>query len=331
MDNTGEDFITLPINIGLAVATFLLNSGFVRRAILLCEDCSILLNNGNLSKKSPVSKLLHQSILNLRRKVVSKVLLLCQDFDDNFHKGYLNLVLARILRALNNLKKAIKFYETAKNIMKASGNVKEEAECCNELGTLFESLGQHDKAREYLEKALAIKKAVGDRDGEATSYENLGTLFQSLGQYDKAREYLEKALAIKKAFGDRDGEATIYGNLGTLFIRLGQYDKAREYLEKALAIKKAVGDRDGEATIYGNLGTLFIRLGQYDKAREYLEKALAIKKAVGDRDGEATIYGKNPYPFFAVIDMRSKKKVNKSTSFSFYSGYVFSFLLLHPS
>ena len=34
------------IGLGLAVATFLLNSGFLLQAILLCEECLILLNSG---------------------------------------------------------------------------------------------------------------------------------------------------------------------------------------------------------------------------------------------------------------------------------------------
>ena len=34
--------------------------------------------------------------------------------------------------------------------------------------------------------------------GEAADYENLGTLFQSLGEYERAKEYTEKALANQK-------------------------------------------------------------------------------------------------------------------------------------
>ena len=51
---------------------------------------------------------------------------------------------------------------------------------------MFTSLGQYDKAKEYLEKALAVQIEIGDKEGEASSYENLGTVFESLGQYDKA-------------------------------------------------------------------------------------------------------------------------------------------------
>ena len=41
-------------------------------------------------------------------------------------------------------------------------------------------------AKEYVEKALAIKIQIGDKEGEASSYENLGSVFQSLGEYVRA-------------------------------------------------------------------------------------------------------------------------------------------------
>ena len=62
----------------------------------------------------------------------------------------------------------------------------------------------HNKAREYLERALTIQIEIGDRDGEAKSCENLRTLFISLGEYEKAQLCLEKALAIQIEIGNRD-------------------------------------------------------------------------------------------------------------------------------
>ncbi|PFX22987.1 Tetratricopeptide repeat protein 28 [Stylophora pistillata] len=306
MKNKGENFIPLAINIGLAVATFLLNTGFVLQAIQLCKECSILLNNGDLCNESPVNKfnLFHQRILNLENLTWSKVfhsktfeayvrklLLLNQDSNKNFLKGHLNLILADILQVKNNLVEAAKFYEVAKNIMKVIGDAEGEATCYGKLGTLFQSLSQYNKAREYQEKALVIRKNFGDRNGEAVSCEKLGELFHFLGQYGKAREHLERALAIRIQIKDRDGEAKSYRNLGTLFHSAGQYGKAREYLKKALSIKTEIGDKNGEAAIYGNLGTLCHSLGQYDKSREYLKKALAINLEIGDRNGEAVSYG----------------------------------------
>ena len=56
-----------------------------------------------------------------------------------------------------------------------------------------------------------------DRNGEATCYNNLGVVFQSVGEYDKAREHLEKSLLITKEIGDREGEAVSYGKLGAVY------------------------------------------------------------------------------------------------------------------
>ena len=51
VENTGKELTTSATNIGLAVATFLLNTGFVLQAILLCEECLILLKRLEMHKK----------------------------------------------------------------------------------------------------------------------------------------------------------------------------------------------------------------------------------------------------------------------------------------
>ena len=54
---------------------------------------------------------------------------------------------------------------------------------------MFGYLGKYNKAKTYLEKALVIRIEVCDRAGEAADYENLGMVFQSLGEYVKCNEY----------------------------------------------------------------------------------------------------------------------------------------------
>ena len=199
MNNTGEEFTTSAINIGLAVATLLLNTGFVLKAIQLCEECFILLSNGDLGNESAVTKLYHQRILSLKAKAWSTVynstsfekqvreqLLFYQDSDDHVIKGWLNLSLARILHITKRFLEAEGFYDVAKNIFKTTGNARRESECYENLGSLFKLLGQYNQARENLEKAIAINIEIADRNAESSCYVSLGTLFRSLGQYDKA-------------------------------------------------------------------------------------------------------------------------------------------------
>ncbi|KAL9987596.1 hypothetical protein ACROYT_G001932 [Oculina patagonica] len=268
------------ISIGFIVATFLLNTGRALKAIEICKECLLYLNNEVLKKEEQLVNLITTAIY---------------------------LTMFKAYSILSDYTNACAYLEKALAIRIEVGDREGEASCYGNLGTVFRSLGEYDKAKEYLEKALAIRIEIGDREGEATDYGNLGTVFQSLGEYDKAEEYHEKALAIRIEIGDRKGEATDYGNLGIVFQSLGEYDKAKEYHEKALAIRIEIEDREGEATDYGNLGTVFQSLGEYDKAKEYHEKALAIKIATGNRNGEATDYG-NLGTVFASLGEYDKAK-----------------------
>nr|XP_058947593.1 tetratricopeptide repeat protein 28-like [Pocillopora verrucosa] len=268
MKNTEEEFTTLAIKIGVTVAIFLLNTGLAFKAIELCQECLILLNNGDLSADSPIAKSFDERI---RTTVKRAWLTLWNSSGSEEYFRKLSL----------QPKEGKKFYELVINLMKTAGKGQREAECYRRLGVLLWSSGEYDKGKEYFDLALAIYIEIGDRHGEATSYTNLGQVFQSLGKYDK------KALPIQIEIGDRNGEAASYTNLGPLFISLGKYDKAREYLEKALVIQIEIGHRNGEATSYTNLGQIFMSLGKYDKVREYLEKALRIYRRIGDRKGEA--------------------------------------------
>ena len=80
----------------------------------------------------------------------------------------------------------------------------------------------------------------------AASYNNLGIVYQDLGQYNEAKEYYEKALIIKKKiFGEEHAAvATSYNNLGSVSQDLGQYNEAKEHYEKALIIGKRFSARN---------------------------------------------------------------------------------------
>ena len=160
------------------------------------------------------------------------------------------------------------------------------AESYNNLGGVYQDLGQYNKAKEYHEKALIIKKEIfrEEHNQVAASYNNLGSVYQALGQYNEAREYHEKALIIRKNIfrEEHDHVGTSYNNLGNVYYALGQYNEAKKFLEKALIIRKKIfGEKhDRVATSCNNLGRVYQALGQYSEAKEYQEKALVIRKAI---------------------------------------------------
>ena len=311
MDNVSE--ILQTIYIGAVVATFLLNTGRITKAIDIFDECLVLLNGKALRT---IKELTTPGVIYVYHKLLDGYTLMCDhtraiecgkklhvtlhNSGQNEEEGIILLKLANIYYQTGKYEEAKQFYKKTLSIMIETGNNRGVGICYENLGTVFQSLGQYTKAEEFLQKELVIRKEIGDKEGEASAYGNLGTVFKSVGQYTKAEEYLQKALVIRKEIGDKEGEAADYGNLGTVFQSVGQYTKAEEYLQKALTIKEEIGDKSGEATCYGNLGTVFQSVGQYTKAKEYLQKALVIRKEIGDKEGEASDNGNLGTLFLSV-------------------------------
>ncbi|MEJ5312377.1 MAG: tetratricopeptide repeat protein, partial [Anaerolineae bacterium] len=102
-------------------------------------------------------------------------------------------------------------------------------------------------------------REVGDRAGEGTTLNNIGLVYNALGERRRALETYEAALAIRREVGDRAGEGTTLNNIGWIYLNEGDKAQARTYLEQALAIAEAVeypdlanAARNGLAAVAGN-------------------------------------------------------------------------------
>ncbi|MCE2699424.1 MAG: CHAT domain-containing protein [Anabaena sp. 49633_E8] len=185
----------------------------------------------------------------------------------------------------DSLRQAIKKWEEALPLYRMVNDRRGEATTLNNIGFVYDALGEKQKALDFYNQALPIRRAVNDRRGEATTLNNIGFVYDDLGEKQKALDYYNQALPILKAVNDRRGEATTLNNIGRVYNALGEKQKALDYYNQALPILKAVGDRGGEATTLNNIGGVYSDLGEKQKALDYYNQALPILKAVGDRGG----------------------------------------------
>ncbi|HEX8686162.1 MAG TPA: CHAT domain-containing tetratricopeptide repeat protein, partial [Pyrinomonadaceae bacterium] len=159
--------------------------------------------------------------------------------------------------------------------------------------------------------ALALRRAVGDRRGEAYTLNNLGVVYESLGEKQKALDYHNQALPLRRAVGDRNGEASTLMSLGVVFYSLGERQKALDYYRQALALNRATGNRGWEARTLWHLARLERDGGNLSVARGYIGDALplveSIRAKVGSQELRASFFAtvRDHYELYLDILMRS--------------------------
>jgi CHAT domain-containing protein/tetratricopeptide (TPR) repeat protein len=192
-----------------------------------------------------------------------------------------------------------------------------EARMLNNIGRVYDDLGEKQKALEHYSQALPLWEIIGDRIGESTTLNNIGAIYYDLGEKQKALEYLRKSLSLSQAVGDRTGEDRALhniGNIGNIANDFGKKQKAlassaeaildegvRLYQQQTLeSLQQAIAkfqealqlfrtnkDLAGEAKTLNNIGFAYDALGEKQKALKYYEEALPLRRATGDLNGEA--------------------------------------------
>jgi CHAT domain-containing protein/Tfp pilus assembly protein PilF len=157
------------------------------------------------------------------------------------------------------------------------------------------SSSQFQEALRSFQQALPIYQAIGDREGEAGALNNIGLVYDHLGDYANALDYYQRSLIIRRDMGNRESEGITLSNMGAIYYFSGEYSAAIDHYQQALNISREIGDRAQEAKILNNMSSVYDALGDYSTALEYLQRALSIIQAITlqDRasDQDETLWG----------------------------------------
>ena len=127
----------------------------------------------------------------------------------------------------------------------------------NNIGLIFQELGEYTKAIDYYEKALIINPNYLD------SIYNLGLILCELGDNIKAIKCFEKIIKINPNY-----KYSPYFNLGYIAHELGEREKAINLYQKSIEISP------NNIQSYINLGLIYSEQGEYFKAINIYEKGI---------------------------------------------------------
>jgi tetratricopeptide (TPR) repeat protein len=176
---------------------------------------------------------------------------------------------------------ALNYYKKDLEIQERLADQNGIANAFNNLGNLYDDLGEHRRALEYYQKSMGLLEHSSDREGYAIACNNVASMHFTLKDYRLALEYYLKSLKIREALNDQRGLAGVYSNLGMLCQRQKLFFKARAYFQQSMDIQEQHQDKKGLIINWYNLGVLLQEQGQYAAALPWCEKSLLASREIG--------------------------------------------------
>ncbi|HAI75124.1 MAG TPA: hypothetical protein DCM08_02670 [Microscillaceae bacterium] len=157
------------------------------------------------------------------------------------------------------------------------------------LGVIYHALGKLDLAIDTHHQAIEMAKKHHISSPEARALQELGAVYETMGDLDKARQYYADSLALRQAINNRQGVIASLIVLGALDSRLKAYGQARESLHKALELAEQAQAKLKMLRICQLLARLYKACQDPWKALQYFEQYIALKEEISGEQNATQI------------------------------------------
>ncbi|XP_073185990.1 tonsoku-like protein isoform X4 [Lepidochelys kempii] len=187
----------------------------------------------------------------------------------------------------------IRQLQKAKDKAQRSGNLKEEAVICNQLGEILARHGRYREALEEHRQELRLLESVEDVLGCAVAHRKIGERLAELENYEAALKHQRQHLELARALSDHTEQQRAWATIGRTYMFVAESGQAGEALReaeqafmKSLAIleEKLEGTvpqrelSEMRARLYLNLGLVYDSMKDQAKCNCYIKKSIFISE-----------------------------------------------------
>jgi tetratricopeptide (TPR) repeat protein/DNA-binding CsgD family transcriptional regulator len=184
--------------------------------------------------------------------------------------GAINLNLKNYEQAKKNFEESVRIFESLPAPNSQNDRVKAMLSNYNNLGIVYQKVGDHQKAAYYYDKGInCARKNQGQVVVLAKLLNNLGDLYLDMEKIPEAQKAVDEALSIREKLGDQSELARSYRSLGRLSDIQGDTKQSLAYYGKGLGMARSVGNIPLQAELCGYLFDVFYNAGQADSALKY--------------------------------------------------------------
>lgn len=214
--------------------------------------------------------------------------------------------------------------EVYKKLGSMSKNIVEAASVKNNLGMLYESMGNYPQAEVFYLEAKKIYEGFPQMQLDQLAYAhnltNLAGLYELIGRYKLSEKlYLQAKKLEEMTIGqNHPSYATTLNNIAKLYVSLQEYAKAEEYyLNAKEIIRNTIGSYHPHyVRTLSNQALLYQTMGQYEASEKIYKEALKLqRKMLGEKHPDyASTLNRMAGLYKLMNNIQEAKKLYKQTA-----------------
>ncbi|MEO7991480.1 MAG: tetratricopeptide repeat-containing sensor histidine kinase [Chryseolinea sp.] len=146
--------------------------------------------------------------------------------------------------------------------------------CDNNIGIVYNQLGEFALAAEFLLKAVAIDEGLNDISGLGSDFINLAAAYMGAKNYNMALLYSHRSWKNFITTKDEALQAYSTESLASIFTKQGSIDSAYYYVKKSIAMAQKAKITYIEDLDLMHLGEIYVMQKKYDSARYCFNKCI---------------------------------------------------------
>ncbi|XP_052475265.1 tetratricopeptide repeat protein 24-like isoform X1 [Carassius gibelio] len=144
----------------------------------------------------------------------------------------------------------------------------------SDVALSFSQMRLFSEASDCYEQAIPLVSSKPHR--LAVVLQNLGAVYNALGQYQQSLRFHREAAALHGSLGSRGAQGRCFSNLGFALVELGELEEAWESYLHAQQAFRDTDDPSGQWQACEGLGGIKIKMRDPDKAAMYYKDALRL-------------------------------------------------------
>ncbi|MFN7912054.1 MAG: SpoIIE family protein phosphatase [Bacteroidota bacterium] len=161
--------------------------------------------------------------------------------------------------------------DSIRTLLHQTANDTNKVKCLYRLAYLLRS-DSSKAAFKYCQQAIYLSKQFNYERGLASAYNNLGAIYDEIGDKEKAVESFVSAFELKKKLKDSKSLATTLANIGVIYKRDKDYKNAFRYYQLALLYASKTSNQSLLDNLNYNIGNLYKATGNNDSALHHYNK-----------------------------------------------------------